>query len=170
MSDFESLDNSGTIPVLEKHQFDVGALQSFMEKNVEGYSGVLTVEEFAGGQSNPTYSLQAGGKRYVLRRKPPGTLLKSAHAVDREYKVLTALQGTDVPTARTYAFCDDQSVIGTMFYVMEYLDGRVIWDASAGDYDPTERGAFGIRLMLQLLAGAANTNIQKLKQTLIWIS
>jgi len=142
MSDFESLDNNGTIPVLEKHQFDVAALQAFMEKNVEGYSGSLSMEEFAGGQSNPTYSLEAGGKRYVLRRKPPGALLKSAHAVDREYKVLTALQGTNVPTARTYAFCDDESVIGTIFYVMEFLDGRVIWDASAGNYDATERGAF----------------------------
>jgi aminoglycoside phosphotransferase (APT) family kinase protein len=142
MSDFESLDNNGTIPVLEKHQFDVAALQAFMQANVEAYSGSLSVEEFAGGQSNPTYSLEAGGKQYVLRRKPPGTLLKSAHAVDREYKVLTALQGTNVPTARTYAFCDDESVIGTMFYVMEYLDGRVIWDASAGDYDAAERGGF----------------------------
>lgn len=142
MSDFESLDNSGTIPVLDKHQFDVAALKAFMIENVEGFNGELSVEEFAGGQSNPTYSLAAGGTRYVLRRKPPGTLIKSAHAVDREYKVLTALQNTDVPTARTYAYCDDESVIGTIFYVMEYLDGRVIWDASAGDYDPIERGAF----------------------------
>mgnify|MGYP003649529445 CR=1 FL=1 len=142
MSDFESLDNSGTIPVLERHQFDVKALEAFMVANVAGFQGELTVEEFAGGQSNPTYSLKAGGKQYVLRRKPPGELLKSAHAVDREYKVLTALQSTDVPTADTYAFCEDESVIGTIFYVMEYLDGRVIWDATAGDYSPEERGGF----------------------------
>ena len=141
MSDFESLDNSGTIPVLERHQFDVAALQAYMEENVEGYQGELKVEEFAGGQSNPTYKLTAGSTNYVLRRKPPGTLLKSAHAVDREYKVLTALQNSDVPTARTYALCEDEGVIGTMFYIMEYLDGRVIWDATAGDYSPQERGA-----------------------------
>lgn len=142
MSDFESLDNTGTIPVLERHQFDVKALEAFMQANVEDYSGELTVEEFAGGQSNPTYSLKAGGKRYVLRRKPPGTLLKSAHAVDREYKVLTALHNTDVPTARTFAMCEDENVIGTIFYVMEHLEGRVIWDAGAGDYSPEERGGF----------------------------
>lgn len=142
MSDFESLDNVGTIPVQERHKFDVAALETFMADNVEGFSGKLEVEEFAGGQSNPTYALTAGEKRYVLRKKPPGELLKSAHAVDREYKVQTALRDTDVPVAKTYAFCEDESVIGTMFYVMEFLDGRVIWDASAGDYDPAERGAF----------------------------
>ena len=97
MSDFESLDNEGTIPVLEKHQFDVKSLEDYMKKNVPGFSGELIVEEFAGGQSNPTYSLEANGQKYVLRRKPPGTLLKSAHAVDREYRVLTALQDTNVP-------------------------------------------------------------------------
>ena len=98
MTDFESLDNKGTMPVMERHQFDIAVLQAYMLENVEGFEGTLTVEEFAGGQSNPTYQLSAGGKRYVLRRKPPGTLLKSAHAVDREYKVITALQQTEVPT------------------------------------------------------------------------
>lgn len=142
MTEFSADDNSGTIPVQERHQFDVSALRRFMEDNVEGYQGVLTVQEFAGGQSNPTYLLTGGGTRYVLRRKPPGKLLKSAHAVDREYKVLTALQNSDVPTAKTYAFCDDESVIGTMFYVMEFLDGRVIWDSTAGPYSPQERGEF----------------------------
>ncbi len=140
MTEFRADQNSGTIPVQERHQFDVGALQRFMQDNVEGYSGDLTVEEFAGGQSNPTYLLTAGGTRYVLRRKPPGKLLKSAHAVDREYKVLTALQNTDVPSARTYALCEDESVIGTMFYIMEFLDGRVIWDSTGGSYAPEERG------------------------------
>jgi aminoglycoside phosphotransferase (APT) family kinase protein len=142
MSDFESLDNVGTIPVQEHHRFDVAALQAFMQQEVEGFSGELNVEEFAGGQSNPTYALSAGGKRYVLRKKPAGELLKSAHAVDREYKVLTALQNTDVPTGKTYAYCDDESVIGTIFYVMEFLDGRVIWDSTGGNYSAEERGAF----------------------------
>jgi aminoglycoside phosphotransferase (APT) family kinase protein len=155
MSDFESLDNVGTIPVQDRHKFDVDALQAFMQDNVEGYSGELKVEEFAGGQSNPTYSLDAGGKRYVLRKKPPGELLKSAHAVDREYKVLKGLQDTDVPTAKTYAFCEEENVIGTMFYIMEYLDGRVIWDASAGDYSPEERGGFW---------NSANAAVAKLHQ------
>ena len=140
MAEFSPEDNIGTMAVQERHQFDVKSLQLYMEENVAGFSGQVTVEQFAGGQSNPTYLLNAGDKQYVLRRKPPGELLKSAHAVDREYKVLTALQDADVPTARTYALCTDDSVIGTWFYVMEYLDGRVIWDSSSGNYSPQERG------------------------------
>ncbi len=140
MTDFRAQENTGTIPVQERHQFDVDALQKYMEANVEGFGGTLMVEEFAGGQSNPTYLLTAGEQQYVMRRKPPGQLLKSAHAVDREYKVLSALQNTDVPTAKTYAMCEDESIIGTIFYIMEYLQGRVIWDSTAGPYTPTERG------------------------------
>lgn len=131
--------NVGTMPVQEKHQFDVKSLQKYMEENVEGFSGTLTVEQFKGGQSNPTYLLSAGERKYVLRRKPPGELLKSAHAVDREYRVVTALGKTDVPVAKTYAMCTDDSVVGTWFYIMEYLDGRVIWDSSYGPYTPEER-------------------------------
>ncbi|HJP52198.1 MAG TPA: phosphotransferase, partial [Pseudomonadales bacterium] len=142
MTDFESLDNEGTMAVMQRHQFDVTVLQDYMQENVDGFSGTLTVEEFAGGQSNPTYLLSAEDQKYVLRRKPPGNLLKSAHAVDREYKVLTALQDADVPTPKTYVLCEDDSVIGTMFYIMEYLDGRVIWDSTEGPYSPVERGAF----------------------------
>ncbi len=140
MTDFKAEDNIGTIAIQERHQFDVGNLQRYMEENVVGFSGELFVEEFAGGQSNPTYMLTADGKRYVMRRKPPGKLLKSAHAVDREYRVLTALQGSNVPSAKTYALCTDDSVVGTWFYIMEYLDGRVIWDSTAGPYSPQERG------------------------------
>ncbi|MFT7043213.1 MAG: aminoglycoside phosphotransferase (APT) family kinase protein [Candidatus Azotimanducaceae bacterium] len=140
MTDFKSEDNTGTIAVQQRHLFDVPALQDFMTREVEGFKGQLTVEEFAGGQSNPTYLLQAGEMQYVLRKKPGGELLKSAHAVDREYKVLSALASADVPTAKTYAFCEDESVIGTMFYIMEYLDGRVIWDSTEGPYAPQERG------------------------------
>ncbi len=142
MVEFDAAANTGTIPVQEKHRFDISALQKFMEDNVEGFKGQVSAAEFAGGQSNPTFLLTAGGTEYVMRRKPAGTLLKSAHAVDREYKVLTALQGTDVPTAKTFALCTDESVLGTMFYIMEYLPGRVIWDSSAGNYSPTERGEF----------------------------
>ena len=97
----------GTMPVQEKHRFDVSALERYMRENVEGFSSPLTVEQFKGGQSNPTYRLSAGGKRYVLRRKPPGKLLPSAHAVDREYRVITALYSAGIPVARTYALCED---------------------------------------------------------------
>lgn len=140
MAEFDPEENIGTIAVQERHQFDIGRLQEFMEANVEGFSGSVTAEEFAGGQSNPTYLLSAGEQQYVMRRKPPGELLKSAHAVDREFKVMSALQSTNVPTAKTYALCTDDDVIGTWFYVMEYLDGRVIWDSTAGPYTPQERG------------------------------
>ena len=142
MAEFDPSDNIGTIPVQEKHQFDLQNLQDFMESSVVGFKGTLTVEEFAGGQSNPTYLLTAGGQQYVMRRKPPGILLKSAHAIDREYRVIKALENTNVPTAKTYALCMDDQVIGTSFYVMEYLEGRVIWDSTAGPYSPEERARF----------------------------
>ena len=139
MTDFKAEDNTGTVPVQDRHQVDLEALTAFMVTSVAGFQGPMQIEEFAGGQSNPTYLLTTPDRRYVLRRKPPGELLKSAHAVDREYKVLTGLADADVPTARTYALCTDDSVIGTWFYVMEYLDGRVIWDATHGPYTPQER-------------------------------
>lgn len=139
MVDFKAEDNIGTIEVQEKHRFEVGNLETFMRENVDGFSGPLAVEEFAGGQSNPTYLLTTPGQQYVMRRKPPGTLLKSAHAVDREYRVLTALQDADVPSPKTYALCTDDAVIGTWFYIMEYQQGRVIWDVVTGGYSPTER-------------------------------
>ena len=142
MAEFDPSANIGTMPVQERHRFDVEKLELFMVENVAGYSGRLTVEEFAGGQSNPTYLLHAGERQYVMRRKPPGELLKSAHAVDREYRVMSALAGTDVPVARTYALCMDDDVIGTWFYVMECLEGRVIWDSTGGSYSAQERGEF----------------------------
>jgi aminoglycoside phosphotransferase (APT) family kinase protein len=107
---------------------------------VEGYKGPATIEQFKGGQSNPTFRLtDGGGKRYVLRRKPPGTLLPSAHAVDREFKVISALYQTDVPVAKPYALCTDESVIGTMFYVMDCVEGRVFWDQSLADLPKDQR-------------------------------
>lgn len=141
MTDFQAADNIGTMDIQDQHKFDQANLHAYMQANVEGFSGELTVAQFKGGQSNPTYLLEAGGKRYVMRRKPPGTLLKSAHAVDREYKVLTALADEDVPSARTYALCTDDAIVGTWFYIMEYLDGRVIWDSASGPYSPEERAA-----------------------------
>ena len=103
----------GTKPVEERHRLDTARLDAYMRSNVEGYSGTLEVAQFKGGQSNPTYRLSAGGRNYVLRKKPPGKLLPSAHAVDREYRVITALHGAGFPAPRTYALCEDEAVIGT---------------------------------------------------------
>jgi len=122
-------DYIGTMEVQEKHRFDEAKLERFMAGNVDGFTPPVKVEQFKGGQSNPTYRLTDGaGRRYVLRRKPPGKLLPSAHAVDREFRVIAALNKTDVPTPRAYALCEDDSVVGTAFYIMEYCDGRVLWD------------------------------------------
>ncbi|HEV7545812.1 MAG TPA: phosphotransferase family protein, partial [Reyranella sp.] len=119
----------GTMEVQEKHRFDERSLERFMAAHVEGFVPPARAEQFKGGQSNPTYRLTDGaGRRYVLRRKPPGKLLPSAHAVDREFRVISALNRTNVPTPRAYALCEDDSVVGTAFFIMEYCDGRVLWD------------------------------------------
>jgi aminoglycoside phosphotransferase (APT) family kinase protein len=132
---------AGTRPVAPQHAFDIDRLAAFMRQHVDGFRGELQVEQFKGGQSNPTFLLTAGGKQYVMRRKPPGTLLPSAHAVDREYKVITALAGTDVPVAKTYALCEDESVIGSMFYIMDYVQGRILWNSALPGFEPAERAA-----------------------------
>lgn len=131
----------GTKPVDERHRFDTARLHEFMRANVEGYSGTLEVEQFRGGQSNPTYRLAAGSRRYVLRRKPPGKLLPSAHAVEREFRVIRALHGIGFPVARPYALCEDEGVIGTVFYIMDCVDGRVLWDQALPGMDPAQRFA-----------------------------
>ena len=122
--------------------FDEAALERWLSANVEGYSGPLTVEQFNGGQSNPTYRLTTPSARYVLRRKPPGPLLKGAHDVLREARVQTALHGTDVPIARIYGVCEDEGVVGSAFYVMDMVEGRVIWDATFGEVPKAERAAY----------------------------
>ena len=134
--------NSGTTAVREAHRFDEAALARWLETNVEGYTGPLTVEQFKGGQSNPTYKLVTPGRSYVLRRKPPGDLLKGAHAVDREAKVLTALNGAGFPVARVYGLCTDDAVIGTWFYVMDMIEGRIFWDATFPDIAHGDRAAY----------------------------
>lgn len=131
----------GTMPIQPKHAFDIERLEEYMRRHVDGFSGSLAVEQFKGGQSNPTFLLKAGGTGYVLRRKPPGKLLPSAHAVDREYRVITALRDSEVPVARTYCLCEDDSVIGTPFYIMEYVAGRVLWDGALPGLSNAERGA-----------------------------
>ena len=132
---------SGTRAVDERHRFDEAALQRWLEANVEGFKGPLEVRQFKGGQSNPTYELVTPGKAYVLRRKPPGKLLPSAHAVDREFKVISALGPTGFPVAKAWALCTDDSVIGTMFYVMDRVDGRILWDLTLPECSKDERTA-----------------------------
>lgn len=132
---------SGTRPVAPAHAFDVARLRAWMREHVDGLTGELRVEQFKGGQSNPTFLLEAAGARYVLRRKPPGALLPSAHAVEREYRVIRALAQTNVPVAKAYALCEDADVIGSPFYLMEYVEGRIFWDAALPDMTREARGA-----------------------------
>ncbi|HET7730664.1 MAG TPA: phosphotransferase [Usitatibacter sp.] len=139
MSAYEAY--QGTRPVADAHRFDVAALEAYMAANVPGFRGPLAVEQFKGGQSNPTFLLRGAAASYVMRRKPPGKLLPSAHAVDREYRVITALAGTGVPVPRTFCLCTDESVIGAMFYVMEHVEGRVLWDPRLPGMSPAERRA-----------------------------
>jgi aminoglycoside phosphotransferase (APT) family kinase protein len=116
-------------------------IERFMAEHVAGFRGPLAAERFAGGQSNPTYRLRAASGDYVLRRKPPGTLLPSAHAVDREFRVMQALSATPVPVPQVFALCGDDTVTGSAFYVMEHLDGRILWDQRLPGIEPDERGA-----------------------------
>ena len=132
---------SGTKEVVESHRFDESKLAAWMEANVEGYEGPLTVKQFKGGQSNPTYKLFTPNKVYVMRRKPPGKLLPSAHAVDREFRVINALYPTGFPVARPYGVCLDEDVIGTIFYVMDCVNGRILWDQTLPEYEPAQRRA-----------------------------
>ena len=121
--------NSGTREVSERLRFDVAALERWMDEHVAAYRGPLTVSQFKGGQSNPTYKLDTPDASYVLRRKPPGKLLPGAHAVEREYRVLAALGREGFPVPRVYGLCEDDSVIGTPFYVMDMVPGRIVWEA-----------------------------------------
>ena len=122
--------NSGTRDVSERLRFDEASLAAWMEDNVPGFRGPLSVSQFKGGQSNPTYKLDTPTSSYVLRRKPPGKTLPGAHAVDREYRVLAALGAQEFPVPRVHALCEDESVIGTAFYVMDMVSGRIVWEAA----------------------------------------
>lgn len=153
--DMTALDdaNSGTAPVRTAHRFDEAALERWMGANVEGFAGPLTVEQFKGGQSNPTYKLTTPARTYVLRRRPPGTLLKGAHAVEREAKVLGGLGSVGFPVPHVFGLCTDDSVIGTWFYVMEMVEGRIFWDAALPGMARDERSK---------IYDAMNTTIAKL--------
>ncbi len=134
--------NTGTTAVREAYRFDEARLAQWLEENVEGYQGPLSVEQFRGGQSNPTYKLVTPSCTYVLRRKPPGPLLKGAHAVEREARVLSALGPTGFPVAHVYGLCTDDSIIGSWFFVMEMVEGRIFWDATFPDVQTSERAAY----------------------------
>ncbi len=132
---------TGVKPVEERHRIDAGRLGDFLKQHMEGFRGPLEIEQFKGGQSNPTYRITAGGRRYALRKKPPGKLLPSAHAVEREFRVIQALSKVGFPVARPYVLCQDDAVIGTAFYVMDCVDGRVLWDPALPGMENSERKA-----------------------------
>jgi aminoglycoside phosphotransferase (APT) family kinase protein len=134
--------NAGTTPVREGYRFDEAALARWMDSHVDGFAGPLTVEQFKGGQSNPTYKLVTPKRAYVLRRKPPGQLLKGAHAVEREARVLQALGPTGFPVAQVHGLCTDDSVIGSWFFVMDMVEGRIFWDATFPDIERAERARY----------------------------
>jgi aminoglycoside phosphotransferase (APT) family kinase protein len=132
---------SEVIDVREQHRFDEARLAAFLAQHVAGFAGPLTVRQFEGGQSNPTYFLQTPAARYVLRRKPPGALVKSAHQVEREYRVIRALNATSFPVPRALVLCEDPAVIGTTFFVMSHVEGAPVWDVSFPDLTPGGRTA-----------------------------
>ena len=135
--------NTGTRPVADSHRFDIRALEAFLAERLRGFAGPLAVEQFKGGQSNPTYKLVTPSRSYVMRSKPGpvARLLPSAHAIEREYRVMDALASTDVPVARMLLLCEDESVIGRAFYLMEFVGGRVLWEQSLPSLDPAARAA-----------------------------
>jgi aminoglycoside phosphotransferase (APT) family kinase protein len=132
---------SGTKDVAERLRFDVDRLEQFLTTKVPGFAGPIVVSQFKGGQSNPTYLVETALRRYVLRRKPPGKLLPSAHAVDREHRVISALYAQHFPVAEPVLYCADETVIGTAFFVMAYVEGRVFWEPHMPASDPAERAA-----------------------------
>ena len=130
---------TGTMDVQEKLKFPEKKLEEYLSDTIPDFEGNLSVKEFKGGQSNPTYQLVTPKKKYVLRRKPPGKLLPSAHAVDREYRVITALNSVNYAVPKTFCLCEDESIIGTIFYVMEMVDGRIIWEPTIPNSSPDIR-------------------------------
>ncbi len=145
---------SGTRAVSAKHRIDEAALSHWLRQNMPGFAGPLQVEMFKGGQSNPTYKLITPSAQYVMRAKPGpvAKLLPSAHAIEREFRVMQALHGTEVPVARMHVLCEDESVIGRAFYVMEFVQGRVLWDQELPGMSPTDRCALYLELNRVLAA------------------
>jgi aminoglycoside phosphotransferase (APT) family kinase protein len=149
-----------TTPVRSAHAFDEASLHRYLKAHAPGFEGPLSVTQFSGGQSNPTFLLTSGGRRYVLRKKPPGQLLKSAHQVDREYRIMTALKDTGVPVPETVLLCQDDTVIGTAFYVMACVEGRIFRDPQLPGLAPSERAAI-YDSMNEVLARLHKVDIEK---------
>ena len=141
LSDAAEHPYSGTKAASGKHAFDIGRLQRYLSSRMEGFEGSIECVQFRGGQSNPTFLLSLPHKQYVLRRRPAGALLPQAHAIDREFRVTTALQSTAVPVARPLLYCDDPAVIGSAFYLTDYIAGRVFWDPALPGLGALERSA-----------------------------
>jgi len=142
---------SETIAVKEAHRFDEARLATYLATHVEGFAGPVTIKQFEGGQSNPTYFLQTPSRNYVLRRKPPGKLIKSAHAVEREYRVMRALNATDFPVPKALVLCEDESIIGTAFFLMSHVPGHARADVAMPDLEPAARAQL-IRSYVDTLA------------------
>ena len=140
------------IPVRNAHQFDEARLTEYLATHLEGFKGPLRVQQFEGGQSNPTFLLSTDDQQYVLRKKPPGKLLPSAHQVEREYRVMKALAKTDVPVPEMLLLCEDHAVIGTPFFIMEYVHGRILEDFTLPDQSPQERRAIYLDVVRVLAA------------------
>ena len=160
MTDFDHF--VGTKEVSEKHLFDVAALENYLDQHLPGFTGPLTVEMFKGGQSNPTYKLRTPSMSYVMRAKPGpvAKLLPSAHAVEREFAVMSGLAGTDVPVPKMYCLCENEAVIGRAFYVMECMNGRVLWDQSLPDMTTAQRGEIYAE-MNRVIAALHKVNVEK---------
>lgn len=141
---------------------DNEALATYLRQHIEGFDSPIKSEKFSGGQSNPTFLIETPSARYVLRRQPPGTLLKSAHAVDREYRVYKALADTEVPVPKVFHLCEDRDVIGSMFYLMEYCEGRIFWGAALPELDSNEQRQQAYTQMNQILAAIHSVDIEAL--------
>ena len=149
----------------EVDTLDEAKLAGYLEANITEFQGPLTASKFAGGQSNPTFKIDAASGSYVLRRQPPGKLLKSAHAVDREYRVLAALADTDVPVAKVYHLCEDPEVIGSMFYIMEFCDGNVHWSSALEEIPSNEERAKMYDEMNRVLVAIHSVDLEKVGLT-----
>ena len=133
------MSSDGTIEVRQAHRFDEAALERYLAKHLSGFNGPMAIRQFSGGQSNPTFKLSTPSQAYVLRKKPPGKLLPSAHMIEREYRIFTALADTDVPVPKAYLLCEDTSILGTAFYVMDFIEGRVFTDNTLQELQPAQR-------------------------------
>lgn len=149
---------TGTKEVSASLAIDSARLETYLADHIEGFAGPLTISQFKGGQSNPTYLLDTPDAKYVLRRKPPGKLLPSAHAVDREFRVINALRNSYVPVPYVYHLCTDESIAGTMFYVMSYAQGRVLWESLLPGLEPSERRQI-YNEMNRIIAALHNVNV-----------